>query len=308
MKGLYANWLVLTPTWTVDRTAPFVFSPIPGVDPLWADTLDSVSRATAANLNVALFPAVNMPSDWPVWWTSAPLDAAWWNTWFERYAAFADYHADLTTKSGSQALILGGDWITPALPGGQINGSSSGVPSDAEARWQAIISDVRSRFTGKVYWAMSYSGGLQSVPNFVKNLDGVYLLWAAPLSGTNVDEIKAAAGQLLDTDVQPFQVALQKPIILAIAYPSADNAASVSLPATALFQPGGTQGSVNLQAQADVYQALLMAVNERDWVGGFFSRGYYPPVVLQDASASVHGKPAADLLWYWYPRIMGITP
>jgi hypothetical protein len=155
---------------------------------------------------------------------------------------------------------------------------------------------------------MSYLSGLQSVPNFVKNLDGVYLLWAAPLSGTNVDEIKAAAGQLLDTDVQPFQVALQKPIILSIAYPSADNAASVSLPATALFQPGGTQGPVNLQAQADVYQALLMAVNERDWVGGFFSRGYYPPVALQDASASVHGKPAADLLWYWYPRFMGITP
>jgi hypothetical protein len=308
VKGLYANWLVLTPSWTINRTAPFVFSPVPGVDPLWADTLDTVSRATAANLNVALFPTVNMPSDWPMWWTSPPLDAAWWNTWFERYAAFAAYHADLATKSGSQALILGGDWIAPALSGGQINGNSSGVPSDAEARWQAIISDVRSRFTGSVYWAMSYPGGLQSVPNFVKNLDGVYLLWGAPLSGTSVDQINAAAGQLLDTDVQPFQVAMQKPVILAIAYPSVDTAASASLPATALFQPGGTQGPVNLQAQADVYQALLMAVNERDWVGGFFSRGYYPPAVLQDASASVHGKPAADLLWYWYPRFLGITP
>ena len=308
VQSRYANWLVLAPSWTVGWTALFVFSPVPGVDPLWADTLDTVSRARASNLNVALFPAVNLLSDLTAWWTSAPRDPVWWNTWFDRYAAFAATHADLATKSGAQALILGGDWVTPALPGGQINGSSSGVPTDAEARWQAIIADVRSRFGGSVYWALSYPGGLQSAPNFAKNLDGVYLLWYAPLSGSSVDQIMSAAGQLLDTEIQPFQAALQKPVILAIAYPSADNAASASLPVGALFQPGSTGAPVNLQAQADVYQALLMAVNERAWVGGFVSRGYYPPVVLQDASASVHGKPAADVMWYWYPRFLGITP
>ncbi len=151
------GWL-LTPSWTVSQNSPFVFSPVPGKDPLWADTLDSVSRARAANENVALFPVVNMPSDLSAWWNSALRDAGWWNTWFDRYAAFADYHADLATKSGAQALILGGDWVTPALPDGLLNGSSSGVPVDAQARWQSIISDVRSRFTGKVYWAMSYTG------------------------------------------------------------------------------------------------------------------------------------------------------
>jgi hypothetical protein len=308
VQGRYANWLVLTPSWTVGRISPFVFSPVAGVDPLWFDTIDTISRARASNLNVALFPAVNLPSDLTTWWTTAPRDTAWWNTWFDRYAAFADYHADQAMKSGAQALILGGDWVTPALPGGQINGSSSGVPSDAEARWQAIITDVRNRFTGSVYWALSYPGGFQSAPDFAKNLDGVYLLWYAPIVGSNVDEIKAVAGQLLDKDIQPFQTMLQKPVILAAAYPSADNAASASLPVNKLFQPGGMQGPVNLQAQADVYQALLMAVNERAWVGGFVSRGYYPPVVLKDASASIHGKPAADILWYWYPRFLGITP
>ncbi|HEX7620283.1 MAG TPA: carboxypeptidase regulatory-like domain-containing protein [Anaerolineales bacterium] len=309
VQGRYANWLVIDPSWTISQNLPFVFSPVPGVDPLWADTLDTVSRARASNLNVALFPAVNMPSDLTAWWTSASRDEAWWNGWFDRYAAFADYHADLATKSGAQALILGGDWVTPALPDGQINGSNSGVPADAEVRWRAIISDVRSRFNGKVYWALSYPGGSQEAPGFTSNLDGIYLLWYAPIGGSSVDEIKAAAGQLLDTDIQPFKDTLQKPLILAVAYSSADNTASASLPISALFQPGSMQqGPVNLQAQADVYQALLMAVNERDWVSGFVSRGYYPPVVLQDASASIHGKPAADVLWYWYPRFLGITP
>ncbi len=182
------------------------------------------------------------------------------------------------------------------------------MPGDAQVRWQAIITDVRSRFTGKVYWALSYPGGLELVPDFADSLDGIYLLWYAPIGGSSVDQITIAAGQLLDVDIQPLQAALQKPLILAVAYPSSDNASSASVPPDALFQPGGLQGPVNLQAQADIYQALLTAVNDRAWISGFVSRGYYPPVVLQDASASIHGKPASDVLWYWYPRFLGLAP
>jgi hypothetical protein len=307
VQGIYANLLVLTPTWTVERSSPFIFSPLPGMDPLWADTLDIVNQARASNLNVALFPEPNLQTDLSTWWVSTPRDATFWNAWFNRYAAFAAYHADLAMKSGAQVLILGGDWVTPALPGGQIGGSSSGVPADAVTRWQAILADVRSRFSGSIYWALSYPGGLSTAPDFLKTLDGVYLLWNAPLSGSNLETMTSSAGQLLDTDIQPFQASLQKPVILAVAYPSADGTANATLPSSVLFQPGSTQAPVNLQAQADVYQAMLTAVNGRAWVGGFISRGYYPPAILLDASASIHGKPASDELWYWFPRFLGIT-
>jgi hypothetical protein len=305
VKSLHANMLVLAPTWTVSRTSPFVFSPVPGADPLISDNLDTINHARVSNMFVALFPQANLPSDSAAWWQSAPRDPAWWDAWFNRYAAFAAYYADLASKSGSHALILGGDWVAPALPGGQINGTSSGLPSDSETRWQAIIADVRQRFTGQVLWAVSYPGGLQTLPAFARNLDGVYLLWAAPLSGGSVGDLQASAGKLLDTDIQPFQAALGKPLILAAAYPSAKGAASASLPVQTLFQPGSSQVPVDLQAQADVYQALMIAVNARSWLGGFVSRGYYPPAALQDASASLHGKPAANVLWYWYGRFLG---
>jgi len=307
VKSRYANWLVLTPSWSVSRTNPIVFSPVPGADPLWADTLDTVNHARAASLSVALFPSVNLPAEPAAWWQSAPRDQVWWDSWFTLYAAFAAYHADLAAKSSAQALILGGDWVTPALPGGQVNGASSGVPADAETRWESIIADVRQRFSGQVLWAVSYPGGLQSVPAFAKSLDGIYLLWYAPLSGSSVNDLKTAAGQLLDKDIQPFQTVEGKPVILAAAYPSTDDAASGSLKAQTLFQPGASQNPVNLQAQADGYQALLMAVNERAWLGGFVSRGYYPPAALQDASVSLHGKPAEDVLGYWFGRFLGVV-
>ena len=63
--------------------------------------------------------------------------------------------------------------------------------------------------------------------------------------------------------------------------------------------------NVDKKSQADIYQALFCAVNSRAWITGFVSRGYYPPTILQDKSASIHGKPAADILWYWYPRFLG---
>ena len=305
VRSRYANWLVLRPTWSVSRTSPFVFSPVPGADVSWADNLNTINVARASNLSIVLFPEMNLPVDAAAWWQSAPRDPAWWEAWFNRYAAFVATHADLAAKAGAQALILGGDWVAPALPGGQVNGGSSGVPADAETRWGAILADVRKRFGGQVLWAISYPGGLQSVPAFVLNLDGAYLLWYAALSGSSVDDMKAAAGQLLDNEIQPFQKTLGKPVILAAAYPSVNGAAEAAFPTQALFQPGTSQTQVNLQAQADIYQALMIAVNERAWLGGFVSRGYYPPATLQDGSASVHGKPAENVLWYWFGRFTG---
>jgi hypothetical protein len=305
VKSRYANWLVLDPTWSVSRTNPFVFSPLPGPDVLWADQLAAISRARASNLNVALFPGVNLPADQAAWWQSAPRDLTWWEAWFDRYAAFATYHADLASKAGAQALILGGDWLAPSLPGGQINGTTSGVPADAGTRWETILADVRKRFTGQVLWAVSYPDGLQSLPAFADGLDGVYLLWNASLDGSTIAELQASAGQLLDANVQPFQKTLGKPVLLAVAYPSVDGAAIASLSPQVLFSPGTAQSQVNLQAQADVYQALLGAVDERLWLGGFIGRGYYPPAALQDGSASFHGKPAEDVLQYWFGKFTG---
>ncbi|MFH1633172.1 MAG: hypothetical protein ABIG63_04065, partial [Chloroflexota bacterium] len=99
--------------------------------------------------------------------------------------------------------------------------------------------------------------------------------------------------------------------------PSVNGAASACLPDgkggcmpwTALSQPNPDNPafSVDMKGQADIYQALFSAVNSRPWITGFVSRGYYPPTILQDKSASIHGKPAADILWYWYPRMLGVV-
>jgi hypothetical protein len=111
------------------------------------------------------------------------------------------------------------------------------------------------------------------------------------------------------------QAQVGKPFIIALAYPSSSSSATGCIPDggngclnwTALSRPNADITTVNLdlQQQVDIYDAMFNAINTRNWVSGFVSRGYFPPVALQDKSASIHGKPTSDLLWYWFPRLLG---
>lgn len=317
VQALGANWLIYTPGWTYGDSSPLIFGMAPGQDPYWLDTTIMISQARAANLNVGIFPVPNFPTSAVEFWSSAARDPAWWQNWFEHYRAFAVHHADLASQTGAQAIILGGDWLLPALPDGKLDdGSSSNVPADAELRWQAILTEVRQHFGGKVWWAFPYTPGSGlSTLGFLSATDGVYMLWSAPLAleeGASKADMETLAGQLLDGEVAPFASTINEPILLALAYPSAsgvrtgciaDGGACLEWPA--LSQPNNPAAAVDLDAQVDVYGAMLNAINSRPYIGGLISRGYYPPTLLKDKSASVHGKPAADLLWYWFPRLTG---
>ncbi|NTU55544.1 MAG: hypothetical protein HGA79_04780, partial [Anaerolineales bacterium] len=216
--------------------------------------------------------------------------------------------------------ILGGDWIAPALPNGKLaDGTPSGVPADAEARWLTIVAEVRQHFAGPVLFALPYTNtDVQPPVSLLKSTDGMYLLWFAKLTDTNPPDkaaMTAEIGRLLDENIFPVQAQVGKPVIIGLSYPSAGNSASGCLPKpgggcldwTALNRPNPdiTTISLDLQQQFDIYDAFLNAVNGRTWVSGVVSRGYFPPAALQDKSASVHGKPAADLLWFWFPRLLG---
>jgi hypothetical protein len=320
VQSMRSNWVVISPTWTFQGELPLEFAPLPGADPLGFDVSETINRARALNLNTAIFPDAHFPLPVDEWWMKATRDSVWWDAWFTQYRSFSLYYADLAMKNGVQALILGGDWLEPALPGGILSdGSSSNLPADAETRWSSLVSEIRQHYNGQIYWAVNYPGGLANAPGLIYELDGIYLLWYAPLTIENqssVGDLQTKAAELLDSEVRLFQTTFQKPLVISIAYPSITGTAKACIPDgvggclewSVLNQPNTENSSVelNLQAQADAYLAVLKAVNDRNWISGFISRGYYPPAALQDKSASINGKPTADLLTYWYPRFLDI--
>ena len=306
LRGAHAEWVVLTPTWTVSQNNPLVFSQKPGVNALRSQNESLVTSARAANLNVALFPNPRFENQADDWRYATPGD---WNSWFDRYRSFLLYNADTASSAGAQALILGGEWIPPAL--------FDGSP-DAETRFRALLVELRQHFGGQIWWGQPYSGTMQASPPFLDAIDGIYLLWSAPLSqnpSAPIDEMAVEAGRKLDSDVLPFAISIQKPVIIAPVYPSAGGTTTGCIPApaggcidwTALSRPMPDISSVSLdlQGQANAYQALLTAVNDRPWLSGFVSRGDYPPAALADKSASLKGKPAMELLSSWFAQMLG---
>lgn len=299
-----ANWVVLDPTWTYTRLNPPVIEPVAGADALWPDMIDAVKQAHDQGLQVALQPRPNIdplilpectedpcPLHQSSWWLAATRDYPWWVSWFEQYRKFALHHADLAARSGADSSILGGDWLAPALPNGTVaSGVPSGVMADAEERWRSLIAEVRSLYSGPLVWSLTYGNG-QSAPEFLDNIDQIYIhLFTQPLDPNNPqpsqEELDAQAVRLLDEELVTFNTTYNKPIILGLSSPS----------------------DPDMQVQVGYTQALLNAINTRDWVTGFISRLYYPPAAIQDLSPSFHGKLAEALLAYWFPHLLGQTP
>jgi hypothetical protein len=319
IEDLKVNWLVLSPTWTFTNQTPPILEPQAAQDMLLPDLLNSINSSQRVGLDVALFPAAHFPSQEETWWQTAALDYPWWVSFYERYTNFILHHAKVAANSNVDTLVLGGDWLKPALPNGLLpDGSSSHTPQDAEMRWRGLIELVRQTYHGKIAWALPYTDGLKNLPPFLDMVDEIYLLWSAQLAsqpGASMEELQSQAAATLDQEVLPFQQLMGKPIVMAIAYPSIDQAVTGCIAILGggcldyhLLDPlnqGIAELNLNLQEQARAYNAILAAINERSWIAGFISMGYYPPAILRDKTVSIHGKPASGVLWYWSSQFLG---
>jgi hypothetical protein len=219
--------------------------------------------------------------------------------------------------AGVRKLVLGGPEIRPSLPDGQLpNGSPSGVPADAENQWRTTIEDVRRFFSGKLAFEIELGQELQPIPAIIDAFDEVHIHWHAPLT-TNEDptipEMRRATRSWLVDTIFANPALHGRPIILDVEYLSVGTSAT----ACAMAPDGSCRPShqfdqgalvdpdlqLDMEGQAYAINAVLLEAFNRQEIVGFYSRGYNPVVILHDMSASVNGKPASDVLWYWYPRI-----
>lgn len=318
VQRMSSAWVVFTPTWGFTRNNPPVLEPVPGQDAMWADLLGAINSAQESGMSFLVNPTPRFPTTFTQWWASGMRDFSWWQVWFERYRNFILHYADLAAATNAQGLVLGGEWITPALPDGLLSdGSPSGVPKDAETRWRLLIQEVRTHYKGPVWWALTYQQAKTRPPAFLNDVDGIYLLWYEPLTSAenlypSQADLQNSAAKMLENGLHPFKNQVNKPILLSVAYPSAvgasaacvldDQLACTPLEALAYPNPDHPGVQVDFQIQSDLQAAMLATVNQRDWLAGYIVRGYYPPASLQDKSASLHGKPAEELVASWFYR------
>jgi hypothetical protein len=322
IQAINANWLVLTPGWTLTRQNPPVIEPVNGQNPTWMQEIEMIRLAGKRDLKIALRPIPHFPGPQDQWWQSAARDFAWWVSWFDRYQDFVLHFADLAEQEGVDTLILGGDWMSPAFPSGMLaDGTTSGVPPDADDRYRNLISLVREHFNGNIAWAFDYPQDLINPNGFLQDVDLLYVLWNLPLSeGPNpsYQDLKASAEGQLSKDLYATYLTWQmgsqdKNIIISLSYPSVEGGTMGCLadPMADCIDPQSLNypapdlplHEVDMAVQAKAYHAMLDVISQSGWIDGVTSRGYYVPTILHDKSTSIHGKPAEVVLAAWFSAI-----
>ena len=281
IKNLHANWIFIQPTWAYTNFSPPTLEFSPSTSPNWDDLVSWIKHAHLLSLKVALFPLPefnqisSVPSGDPYSYTND------WDIWFENYSLMVTHYALLANETGAKSLIIGANWITPPSS----SNTTQSLPTDDSATWIKLITNLRSVYRGKLIWATTYSDGINTVPSILELVDEIYVLWSPPLAtqpNATSRQMRDEALRLIDRDLHPFWQQTKKPIILALAYPS-----------------------VTMNEQMNAYNAMMMALNDRPWLAGIVSTGYYPPLPLKDTCPSVNGKPASGVLWYWFPLFLG---
>ncbi|HPH96772.1 MAG TPA: hypothetical protein PKW33_08740 [Anaerolineaceae bacterium] len=314
IKNHSANLVTLTPTWTYTRINPAILEAIPGYDPLWTDLKETIAQGQGVGLNVAIFPKASF-SDWQVFWTSAEKSPEWWQMWFDNYKKFILNYTILAAQTGASALVIGGDWLSPAVYGYQNpDGSISSPPDDFKQQWQTLLAEIRNIYHGKIFWMMNYRS---QPPAFSNSLDGWYIQFdpsAASSSSPTSAELQAEYCRNLEL-IKTLSMDT-KVVIIQFAMPAIDGATSgcVQSPVSGecinstqfdSFYPNLSVFQRDEMEQAEAYNAVLSCVAQKDWVDGFVSMGYYPPVTMYtDSSTSIAGNPAFDVVWYWFNKLV----
>jgi hypothetical protein len=308
LAGSGANWVTLARRGSLLQRDPRpIYGEEPGQAPLAVELEALVQAAHQAGLRVSLHPVTCAYTPYGAcdYWAGAPFGPSFWNDWFVAYSHYLLHQATLARQSGADELVIGDFKLRPALPG------EPEAPADADARWRGLIAQVRAVFGGQLAFELLLGETLwPSPPAFLDAVDGVRVWWWAALPGAPGPEWAGAASALLDTQVLPVAQRFGRPVFLSLAYLSVDGAASQCLRRPdgqcydfRAFDPAAADTAtyaLDLQEQADLYHAVLTAVNGRPWVMGLSASGYNPVATLRDKSLSVRGKPAEAVLSAWW--------
>lgn len=320
IRDLGADHIVLPMNWQWEQQNPFpLLSPDPSRSLSTENVRGLIQSADVLGIETILKARTSVPeSERESWWQNSNRDLEWWQLWFEEYQQFTLTAADMAAELDIEVLILGGETTAPALPGGRMpSGDPSGVPSEIEDRWRSLIEAIRSRYGGRIVFELSLGATMPELPDFLDSVDAIYLHWQVPLTSDSPGDVTQMAArlgpmlELLDLQSERFN----RPLWISVEYASVQGGAAACPPApdescrpTEHFERGQDVDpdlKVALLEQAEAINAVLLAASMRPSIQGIFIRGFDPSAILWDKSSSIYGKPAEDVLRYWYPRLTG---
>ena len=288
-----AGWISLLVTeyqQTIDDTT---IQPTPATA-THQDLIHAIEQARRLGLKIMLKPHVDpLDGNWRGE-IGAQFDGQQWRDWFDAYADFLLPYAQLAQDYRLEQFCVGVEYVEA---------------SKRDADWRDVLAQVRAVYSGSLVYAANHSGEEARI-TWWDELDYIGVDAYYPLSDDDhpdVNDLVQAWGTYTPT-LRYLHDTWGKPIILSeIGYRSINRAP---------FSPWDWQreGDIDLEVQADAYEAVFRALWHETWLAGIywwewgadpFEGGPY------DKGYTVFDKPAEEVLRRWYgapPKVEPLRP
>ena len=231
-----------------------------------------------------------------------------WDEWFAAYQHFILHYADIAQAEGVELLCIGCEMDKVTFT------TSSGITADATARWMNLINTIKGRYTGKLTYSPGAAGDGSGPAKigFWGALDYIGFENYFSLTGLDdptVAELLAALDNVLNTVIKPVSDAYGgKPVLMTEINCRSFNGVNKGDPIRE--PPAGAV--VDLQEQADIYEAFFQAMENKSWIQGIFWWAWYltdtAPIdaeyKLSDMGDTFVRKTAGQVMRKWYGKII----
>lgn len=294
LAGIKSNWVLLTVFWFMDTYRDVDMHRRPDLYTASdSSVIHAIQRAHGLGLEVALKPMVDV------------VDGTWrgqivpsdWALWFENYRSFINYYAVLAENNDVGMFVVGTE----------LRSSQT-----YETEWRQVIADAHVTFSGPLTYAANWdSYGTGSI-RFWDALDYVGVDAYFPLTDSfspSLSQLMSAWSHCMKSGYisrnwvnelyQTYVATGRKILFSEIGYCSQDG--TNTRPWDWNISP-----NVDLQEQADCYQAALEVFHNKTWFNGWFwwnwetdpdaggpSEKHYTP----------QNKPAQNILNQYYYEI-----
>ena len=303
LASLNVNWVTFTVFWFMNTSSDTIMGPRPDLYTASDSSLEhAIQKAHGLNMQVALKPMVDV------------LDGAWrgsispsnWTLWFANYASFIDYYANLSRANGVELFVVGCE----------LRSSQSYV-----SNWRQVISGVRALFSGNLTYAANWDSYsvYSKVPSygwepvtFWDALDYVGVDAYFPLTNSYNPTVEQLVGNWSQSGASgwwgtgfnwtnelyaTYANTGKKIIFTEIGYTSQNG--TNTQPWTYVPPPTG----IDLQEQADCYQACLEVFKDKTWFMGWFWWEWRTDPNAggpNDTDYTPQNKPAQSILYQYY--------
>jgi len=258
-----------------------------GITPSDDSLIHAIEVAHSQGLKVMLYPHLQLEDESRYWFgeIGKNFGAAQWDEWFASYTQFIAHYAELAAEHGVEQLSIGME-LTYA--------------EKQEAHWRELISVIRQRYNGTLVYAENYSTETNSsntsnvrwwdALDYI-GIDAYYDLIPEDNTNPTLEDMLQAWEPIL-ARLESYSREWNKPILIPeLGYRSSKG--SVHHP---WDDPVGN--TVDLQEQANAYQAFYQSFVNKPWFAGVFwwSHTKSEPDSIENTSYSPIGKPAEEII------------